>query len=554
VTPPHRTWRAGAAAAAVGCIATAATAASAPMSSWRRTAEEAVAPGQCQQLTVEQAGSGFLELRLVPYPLPPLGSDAKIAGASVFVSATGDRATFVLYHTTGPYALTVSLNGSLRWSTDGTTICFADGSRPLACGHTHGEVRYAQRIPFGSGWETEIVPCAPFITPHALRPRAWLLLPLAAVFAVLVARQARRRGGLGDLIGIAIILAMATCTALAWVDPWWIDPSWLLVTAALAALWMLFRLLRSRGRGQGTFIALAATAAVAMALVPHPLVSLDGVRARDDAAAPPLWIDAAYWHFHSPQQELEFRGQPIGELPIGAAGEDELWLVLGGSVTYGWETDPQTTFTALAEQQLARAGHHVRLLNAGVGGWNLGQVDRVLRDIGDRLPLRGIVIVSVLNNAAFPIAAAPHPPACTTLLCAYAYNLSRNYLLSPVINFFLPAPGNQARFTALLDDIIARELARGRTVILLDETHEAQLRPAWYNRWVGGPQERYRTAARQVAAAHGLELHRVDDAVAALPPDQQFTDGMHLTPAAHVAVAARLAEILTPALGTRTRR
>jgi lysophospholipase L1-like esterase len=554
VTPPLRIRHAIAVVAALACLTAAATAEPLAVSSWRRTPEQAVAPGECQQLAVSQAGSGFLELRLVPYPLPPLGSEPKIAGASVFIPATGDRATIVLYHTTGPYALTLSVDGPLRWSIDGTSICFADSSRPLACGHTHDVIRFSQRIAFGAGWQTEIVSCAPFITPHVLRPHVWVLLPLAGIFAALLAFQLRRRPRLGDWIGIAAITALAACAALAWVDPWWIGPGWLLVSAMLALLWVLIRLARSRGRGQSAFVALAATAAAAMLLAPHPLLPLPDVRTRDEPAVPPLWTDAAYWHFHSPQQELGFRDRPIGELPTSAGAiDDELWLVIGGSVTYGSETDPQTTFTALAEQQLRRDGQPVRLLNGGVGGWNLSHIDRVLRDIGDRLPLRGIVIVSILNNATFRIVGPPHPPTCTTLLCAYAYNLSRNYLLAPVVNVLLPAPGNEARFATLLDDIITRELARGREVILLDETHDAQLRPAWYNSWVGGPQERYRSTTRRIGAAHGLELHRVDDAVAALPPDERFSDGMHLTPAAHAAVAARLAAIVEAERATRTR-
>ncbi len=180
----------------------------------------------------------------------------------------------------------------------------------------------------------------------------------------------------------------------------------------------------------------------------------------------------------------------------------------------------------------------------GVGGWNLGQLDRFLRDVGDRLPVRGIVLASVLNNAAFPIVGAPSSPPCSAFICAYAHNLARNYLLLPIANFFVPKPHNQERFATLLEQLISRETALGRTVVLLDETHEAQLRPSWYNRWLGGPQDAYRAILRRVGARHGLALHRVDDAVGRLPPTQQFLDGMHLTPAGHVAVGTRLAGIL----------
>jgi lysophospholipase L1-like esterase len=324
-----------------------------------------------------------------------------------------------------------------------------------------------------------------------------------------------------------------------------------LAAPAAAVVWVLARLWRRRWRDDGAVLGLLAAAGLWAVLVPHPLVPADGVLMRDDAAAPPLWTDAAYWHFHAPQQELAFRDRPASTVfDDAAAAASETWLVLGGSVTFGWETAATTTFTALAEQQLAGEGYRVRLLNAGVGGWNLGQLDRFLRDVGDRMPLHGVVLISVLNNAAFRIVGPPTAPPCGTLLCAYAYNLSRNYLLLPVANYFLPKPNNLARYETLLDDIVSRERALGRIVVLIDETHEAQLHPAWYNRWIGGVQDRYRAVARAVAAAQGLQFHRVDDAVAQVPVDQRFTDGMHLTSAGHAAVAARLADILRPYLGT----
>jgi hypothetical protein len=515
---------------------------------WQRMEGVFVPSGQCQELTVRRAGSRFLELRLSPEPLQAAGIDAKIQGASVFVPESGDRATILLYHKSGLYELSVSLRESLRWWRDGRRVCFASGSSTLACGVTNGEVRYAQRIAFGTGWESEVVPCSfPLSVPHSgLTRRSSVAFASLGLFAgVLFLLQIRYRKRLIDLIFPALLLVILGWSMVAWIDPWYMDPRYPLATLVVVGLWALIRLFRERSVRNVCLVGLSVTCFISVVRIPHPLQPIEGVRLVDDAGAPPLWVDTAYWHFAAPQQRLQFATRSVASLWLS---DEETWLVLGGSVTAGRETGAADAFTAVAEQRLTADGSRVRLVNAGVPGWNMGQIDRFMLDVGDRLPIRGVVLASVLNNSAFPIVGPPEPYRCRTFLCAYTHNLRRNYLLFVVINFFLPKPANQARFEEMLDGLITRELNLGREVVLLDETHDAQIRPRWYNGWLGRPQERYRHILRRVAAAHGRSLHRVDDVVAALPVENRFVDGMHLTKDGHLAVGMRLAEILKPYL------
>lgn len=518
---------------------------------WQRTSEVVVPSGQCQELAVTRRGDRFLELRLSPEPLPVVGIDTKIRGASVFVAESDDRATIVLYHTTGLYELNVSLRESLRWWRDGRRLCFASGSRTLGCGVTNGEAKYIQRIAFGTGWESEVVPCSsplPTRWPGTVRRSLVPLASLAFLAGVIFLLQIRYRGQVVELCLSVVLLVVLGWATVASIDPWCIEPRYPLAALVVMGSWSLIRLLRRRSIGQVCLVGVLVACATGVALIPHPLQPNETAHIVDDTAAPPLWVDTAYWHFAAPQQRLQFATRSVASL---WESEEETWLVLGGSVTAGRETGAAEAFTAIAQNRLATDGYRVRLVNAGVPGWNLGQIDRFLLDAGDRLPVRGIVVASVLNNAAFPLVGPPEPHRCRTFLCAYAYNLRRNYLLFVAANFFLPKPTNQAHFRETLERLLARETRLRREVILLDETHDAKLRPHWYNGWLGRPQERYRGILRQVAAAHGRSLHGVDDVVAALPPNDRFIDGMHLTKDAHIAVGKRLAEILEPYLGRR---
>jgi lysophospholipase L1-like esterase len=534
-------------AAVVGGLLTVGSGACALDAPWQRSDARDLAAGDCQTLSIGRRGSGFLEVRLGPAPLPAVGTDQKIGGASIFVSGTADRATLVLYDTSGPYDATVALDGPLQWRRDGQRLCIASGTRPLACGRTHGEATNVQRIAFGEGWDTSVAPCTVSFAPPAARPpaRGLVAVALAAAAIVLLLGQVRHAPRLRDLVGTALAAGVVFWTLRAVFDPWWTDPVWPLVTAGAMAAWLPV-CLRGRPRRDAARLGAAAIVAVTSALlVPHPVQIVPGARVLDRPAAPALWIDAAYWHYHAPPQQLQSRGTRLADL---GDAQRATWLVLGGSVTAGDERDPAPAFTEVAERQLRARGYDVRLINGGVGGWNLGQLDAVLRDYADGLPLRGIVLVSILNNAAFRIAAPAAPRRSATLLGAYTHNLARNYLLFPAINYFVPKPGNLDRFGTLLDALLTREAALGREVVLLDETHDAELRPAWYTQWLAAAQLRYRERAQAVAAAHGLALHSVDDVLTALPPDARFIDGMHLTPAAHAAIGARLADVVEPYL------
>jgi lysophospholipase L1-like esterase len=398
-----------------------------------------------------------------------------------------------------------------------------------------------QVVPFGSGWATAFVACPPGAAPpRAVAAPAARVLGAAVVFAlgfVAYLRGSRWR----EWPVAALPLATVTWAILVRDDPGRVSPLLPTVALALGSGAVGYRLLRLRPRRALALAALVAGAGAAAMLVPHPGASADDV-VTAPAAAPPLAVDPAYWHFLAPHQRLGFVQHSLAEV---AGPADETWLVVGGSVTAGTEVDPAETYTAVAERTLRATGQRVRLVNAAVSGWHIGQIDQLLRDLGDRLPARGVVVASVLNNAAFRIVGRPDPPTTDSLLWTYWYGLGRNHLLLPGVSFFMPKPDNGDRLQRTLDRLIVREQGLGRTIVLLDETHEAQLGPTWYNAWLGRPQEAQRQVIRDVAAQHDLRLHRVDDVVAALPPAERFLDGMHLTRAGHAAVGARLAAILT---------
>jgi lysophospholipase L1-like esterase len=278
-------------------------------------------------------------------------------------------------------------------------------------------------------------------------------------------------------------------------------------------------------------IALALLVALALARVPHPVSNA----APAEPAVPPLWLDTASWHPIGPHQSLELRGRPLASLDPNA----ESWLVVGGSVTYGTGVEPHQSFPAVAQDLLRAHGDRKVLLNGGVQGWNLHNIDRWLADLGDALPLRGIVVASILNNATLPIAAPAGAGCERSLLRAQLCNASRNQLLFTWPKAFLPKPHNPERYRAALRRLVARERALGRRVVLLDEATEFE---GWL--LVLWNAETYRAIAREVGAELGVPFHAVDAALAPLPMEQRFLDGIHPTAAAHALLGRRLAEIL----------
>ncbi|NNL66144.1 MAG: SGNH/GDSL hydrolase family protein [Myxococcales bacterium] len=290
---------------------------------------------------------------------------------------------------------------------------------------------------------------------------------------------------------------------------------------------------RGRTRSSRWTLGLLAWVTVAAALwVPHPVES----RAPAEPASSSLFQDAAYWHPQAAHQSLAFRGRPAASVDP----RRETWLVVGGSVTYGAGVAPEETYTAVAERLLRASGRPVDLLNAGAEGWNLQAIDRWLQDMGDRLAPRGIVLVSILNNATLPIPGL-RPAACdASLLAAFACNRWRSAFFLRWPKVLLPKFRNAERHEVLLRELLARETDLGREVILMDEPSEAQIHGGAF-RWFGA--DGYRDATRRVAAEFDLVLHPVHDALAALPRGEAFLDGIHPTPAAHRVWGRRLFEI-----------
>lgn len=122
-------------------------------------------------------------------------------------------------------------------------------------------------------------------------------------------------------------------------------------------------------------------------------------------------------------------------------------------------------------------------------------------------------------------------------------NAWRNYLLHEILSVVAPQPWNLSAYRSTLSNLITREQARGRSIILLDETHESQFSPNMISRF----HDRYRRVLQDVASQHGLEVHRVDDVLIGLTPEDRFTDGLHLNQAAHAAIGTKLAGLLREA-------
>jgi len=501
---------------------------------WRREGLLSLPDETCQELRVERAGAGLLELRFFTAdPLPvPYGPDAKTSGASLLLAAADlARPSLALYAESGIYAAAVHAPAPLRWMRRGNDLCVASGALRVACGRTGSPLEGSARIAFGEGWRTRVTGCAPF--PMAERGRL-ALLPWVAAFAVVAAvalRASRRPRDVTFVAALGLLLAAGVAAAQGPAA----SPSAALVPAGAIAsvlLALAAALPRRRPwRERLPRIALALLVAVALAAAPHPV----WVAAPEEPAVPQLWTDTADWHPRSPHQSLDFRGQPLAAL----VREPEPWLVLGGSVTFGEGVAAAETFTAVAQRLLRQGGDRRTLFNAGMQGWNLHHLDRLRLDLADALPLRGLVLVSILNNATLPLV-SPSARGCErSLAFAYLCNAWRTPIRLAWPKVFLPKPANPERYRDTLRRLVSRERALGREVVLLDEISEFEsglVRP-----W---DVEAYRAIAREVTAELGVPFHGVRDAVAGLPPDERFLDGVHPTAAMHARLGQRLAEVL----------
>jgi hypothetical protein len=465
-----------------------------PLPAFERSALAALPDGACQELRVDRVGDGVLEIRFfTEHPLEPAGPDAKTSGASLLLAATDPtRASFALYDASGIYPRSARIDAPIRWARDGARLCVASGSRPVLCGPTAGEVDGTARIAFGAGWETSLTGCAalPASLPGA---RPWLAL-----------------------------------------DPWRGPRPALLEAGALVGLLIAVHAALSRRRSRrarGLLGALGLLAAATLLCVPHPVAT----EAALEPAVPPLWLDTASWHPRAPHQSLEFRGTPLA----GLEAHRETWLVVGGSVAFGEGVDADETFSAVAQRLLGAEGSPAVVLNGGLQGWNIQNIDRFLLDLGDSLPLSGIVLVSILNNVTLPVV-GPRSAACdASLVLAHLCNASRSQLLFTWPKLFVPKPHNFERYQETLRRLLAREQSLGRRVVMLDEasTFDRRALSPWNA-------DRYRRAAAEIAAERGVGFHRVDDLVAALPPGDRFLDEIHPTRALHAEIGARLHAIL----------
>lgn len=487
---------------------------------------------ECQELRIEGIGRGVLEIRFfAEEPLRPAGWDLKTSGASLLIAAADPaRASFLLYHASGIYQQSARLAAPIRWTRRGSELCIASGSRPVFCGPTAGELRGTVRIAFGPGWDTDLTGCAALATPT--RPRGPWIAALA-LFAALAALALRISRGPLDVVAVVLLALGLACGVSAALDPWRLPSVGLLAAGAIgsalvAGRALLVRRLRWQERLPCTVLGLLV--AGALVAVPHPVATPAAV----EPAVPPLWIDTASWHPRAPHQSLDFRGQPLADVVAG----QETWLVLGGSVVFGEGVEASETFTAVAQDLFRAEGDPIVLLNSGMQGWNIQNIDRFLTDLGDALPVTGIVLVSILNNATLPIAGERSRFCDRSLVLAHLCNVLRSQLLLTWPKAILPKPHNLERYRSTLRRLLERELVLGRRVVLLDEAAEFDRTPIL---WKAEP---YRAAAAEIGAELGVAFHRVNDVVEALPAGDRFLDGIHPTPALHARLGYRLHEIL----------
>ncbi len=457
----------------------------APLPAWQRSAPSALPDESCQELRIERTGSGPLEIRfLADAALGATGPDFKIDGASLLVppGQTG-HPSLVVFDEGGPHAATASVPEPLRWIRRGGELCIASGAAPKMCAELAGGTDRIRLLAHGEGWDVDVVRCGVVAAGSGGGPRAaWAHFALGL--------------GLGAL--------------------------------ALALLSLLLPGRFRRGRViRGTACVGAGLAAFS---VPPAIETHDPV----PGVATPLLRDAAFWHPRAAHQSLEFRGRPVYTVDP----ERESWLVLGGSVTFGEGIEADETFVAKAEARLRSEGRPVDLYNAGAQGWNLHAIDTWLRDMGDRLAVDGIVIVSILNNATLPVL-GDAPGGCRARLATHAAcNRWRSPFFDVPLKVLLPRRANAERHRELLRRILERELALGREIVLLDEPKEPG---GIFDDWLGVGRARAVTEA--VAGEFGLPLHPVADALAPLG-EGAFLDGIHPTAEGHRVWGERLADVL----------
>jgi hypothetical protein len=505
-----------------------------PLPPFERAELSRVPRDTCQELRVARAGEGHLEVRFfASTPLERTGPDPKVEGASLLLPGDDpERATLVAWDASGPYARSARVPAPWRWVVRDGRLCVASGADPVLCAAVATEPTRFVQIAFGPGWETDVVGCSTVARPAPARgaPTWGALLVAAAAAAVGLARGARARS-------VAVAAAAAGAPAvLAHLHPFApLGPTGAAVSGLVGAVVLAGALAarRAHGRARLAFAALGLVTALAAVTAPHPVATPSPA----PPAVPPLFTDAAFWHPRGPHQSLAFRGRPVA----GVEASREVWLVLGGSVAFGEGVEADETFTAVAEARLRASGRDLDLDNAGAQGWNLAAIDRWLRDMGDALPVDGLVLVSILNNATLPIP-GPRAAGCdASLLRAFACNRWRSLFFLTWPKVFAPEPHNPERHAARLRGLLERETALGRRIVLMDEPSAAQIHGGRF-RWFGA--EAYRAATRAIGADFGLALHPVADVLAALPADEAFFDGLHPTPAAHRLWGERLAEVL----------
>ena len=117
-------------------------------------------------------------------------------------------------------------------------------------------------------------------------------------------------------------------------------------------------------------------------------------------------------HFHHPfSWKTEYQGVKVDfnefglrDEPIGAKPDQEYRiLVLGDSVTFGWGIEKQATFCSQLQNILnAKFGRPVRVINAGVGGYNTVQEYLFLKDTGVTFEPDMMILVYTAENDTAP--------------------------------------------------------------------------------------------------------------------------------------------------------